>query len=283
MVDRSPDDRFGGAARPCVPRTPRVSSSAAPASTTCAASISTCRATASSSSPGCPARASPAWPSTRSSPRASAGTSSRCRAYARQFLGQMDKPDVDFIEGLSPGGLDRPEVHQPQPAVHGRHHHRGLRLPAAALRAGRRAALPGLRARDREADPAADRRPGARHGGGQPVPGAGAGGAHPQGRVRRPVLHAAGPGLLPRAGRRHGAPRSPTRPSSRSRRSTTSPWWSTGSRSRSRPSSGSPTRWRPRCGWPTGWSCSTSSTSPTTTRTASAASPSGWPARTATR
>ena len=23
-------------------------------------------------------------------------------AYARMFLGQMDKPDVDFIEGLSP-------------------------------------------------------------------------------------------------------------------------------------------------------------------------------------
>mgnify|MGYP001303418366 CR=1 FL=1 len=23
-------------------------------------------------------------------------------AYARQFIGQMDKPDVDFIEGLSP-------------------------------------------------------------------------------------------------------------------------------------------------------------------------------------
>src|SRR5258707_3381519 len=23
-------------------------------------------------------------------------------AYARQFLGQMEKPDVDFIEGLSP-------------------------------------------------------------------------------------------------------------------------------------------------------------------------------------
>ena len=23
-------------------------------------------------------------------------------AYARQFLGQMDKPDVDAIEGLSP-------------------------------------------------------------------------------------------------------------------------------------------------------------------------------------
>ena len=66
-------------------------------------------------------------------------------AYARQFLGQMDKPDVDFIEGLSPGGLDRPEVDQPQPALDGRHHHRGLRLPPPALRPRRPAALPGLR------------------------------------------------------------------------------------------------------------------------------------------
>ncbi len=33
-------------------------------------------------------------------------------AYARQFLGQVDKPDVDFIEGLSPAVVDRPEVHQ---------------------------------------------------------------------------------------------------------------------------------------------------------------------------
>ena len=108
--------------------------------------------------------------------------------------------------GPVPGGLDRPEVDEPQPALDGRHDHRGVRLPAAALRPGRRAALPGLRARDREADAAADRRPGARHGGGQPLPGAGPGGAHPQGRVRRPVLHAADPGLLPRARRRHGAP-----------------------------------------------------------------------------
>jgi excinuclease ABC subunit A len=27
-------------------------------------------------------------------------------AYARQFLGQMDKPDVDFIEGLVSSHLD---------------------------------------------------------------------------------------------------------------------------------------------------------------------------------
>jgi cytochrome c553 len=34
-------------------------------------------------------------------------------AYARQFLSQlMEKPDVDHIEGLSPGDLDRAEVHQ---------------------------------------------------------------------------------------------------------------------------------------------------------------------------
>ena len=66
-------------------------------------------------------------------------------AYARQFLGQMDKPDVDFIDGLSPGRVDRPEVGQPQPAVHRGHGHRGLRLPAAAVRPGRQAALPGLR------------------------------------------------------------------------------------------------------------------------------------------
>ena len=109
----------------------------------------------------CPGRASPAWPSTRSSPRASAATSESLSAYARQFLGQMDKPDVDFIEGLSPGGLDRPEVHLAQPALDRGHDHRGLRLPAAAVRPDRQAALPDLRRADRAADPAADRRPGA--------------------------------------------------------------------------------------------------------------------------
>ncbi|MFN4219216.1 MAG: excinuclease ABC subunit UvrA, partial [Candidatus Bipolaricaulia bacterium] len=34
-------------------------------------------------------------------------------AYARQFLGQMDKPDVDFIEGLSPAiSIDQKTVHK---------------------------------------------------------------------------------------------------------------------------------------------------------------------------
>ena len=38
-------------------------------------------------------------------------------SYARQFLGQMDKPDVDYIEGLSPAiSIDRkPPVRTPGP------------------------------------------------------------------------------------------------------------------------------------------------------------------------
>ena len=63
-------------------------------------------------------------------------------AYARQFLEQMEKPDVDLIDGLSPGDLDRAEDDRLEPALDGRHGHRDLRLPAAAVRQHRRAALP---------------------------------------------------------------------------------------------------------------------------------------------
>jgi len=60
-------------------------------------------------------------------------------AYARQFLEQMEKPDVDLIEGLSPAiSIEQKTT--------GRHRHRDLRLPAAALRQHRRATLPELRA-----------------------------------------------------------------------------------------------------------------------------------------
>ena len=34
-------------------------------------------------------------------------------AYARQFIGLMDKPDVDKIEGLSPGHFHRPKIRHP--------------------------------------------------------------------------------------------------------------------------------------------------------------------------
>ena len=106
-------------------------------------------------------------------------------AYARQFLGQMDKPDVDFIEGLSPAiSIDQKSA-VAQPPLDGRHHHRGLRLPAPAVRPHRRAPLPRVRRRDHPPDPAADRRPHPRAARGHPLPGAGAGGAGPQGRPTR--------------------------------------------------------------------------------------------------
>ena len=47
-------------------------------------------------------------------------------AYARQFLGQMDKPDVDFIEGLSPAVSIDQKSTVAQPAIHRGHDHRGL-------------------------------------------------------------------------------------------------------------------------------------------------------------
>ena len=66
-------------------------------------------------------------------------------SYARQFLGQMDKPDVDFIEGLSPAiSIDQKSAIA-QPALDRRHDHRDLRLPAPALRAHRHPALPEVR------------------------------------------------------------------------------------------------------------------------------------------
>ena len=60
-------------------------------------------------------------------------------AYARQFLGQMEKPDVDQIDGLVAGDQHRPEGRLAEPALDGRHRHRDLRLPAPALRPHRAA------------------------------------------------------------------------------------------------------------------------------------------------
>ena len=34
-------------------------------------------------------------------------------SYARQFLGQMEKPNVEKIEGLSPAIFDRSEIDEP--------------------------------------------------------------------------------------------------------------------------------------------------------------------------
>ena len=66
--------------------------------------------------------------------------------YARQFLDQMERPEVDSIDGLEPGDFDRAEDHQPQSALDRGDDHRDLRLSARAVRGDRRAALPQLRA-----------------------------------------------------------------------------------------------------------------------------------------
>ena len=47
-------------------------------------------------------------------------------AYARQFLEQMEKPDVDLIDGLSPAISIEQKTTGSQPALDGRHGHRDL-------------------------------------------------------------------------------------------------------------------------------------------------------------
>ena len=54
-------------------------------------------------------------------------------AYARQFLGQMDKPDVDFLEGLSPA-ISIDQKRESKPTFHRWHHYGNLRLPETPLR-----------------------------------------------------------------------------------------------------------------------------------------------------
>jgi excinuclease ABC subunit A len=62
-------------------------------------------------------------------------------AYARQFLGQMEKPDVDYIEGLSPAiSIDQKgPPHNPRSSGHA---DRDIRLPAASLCPHRASSLP---------------------------------------------------------------------------------------------------------------------------------------------
>ncbi len=102
-------------------------------------------------------------------------------AYARQFLGQMDKPDVDFIEGLSPAiSIDQKSASRNPRSTVGTitEVYDYLRL---MLRADRRAALPDVRTRHHAPDAAADRRPGAGAARRHALPGPRAGRAWPQG------------------------------------------------------------------------------------------------------
>ena len=94
-------------------------------------------------------------------------------AYARQFLEQLQKPDIDEIEGPAADDRHRAAVRHQQPAQHGRDDDGNLRLPARALA---RAGTPhcwDLRPGDRQPIALADRRRGHeipdRHQGDDPV------------------------------------------------------------------------------------------------------------------
>ena len=73
--------------------------------------------------------------------------------FAKRFVGQLKKPDVDFVNGLSPVvSIDQKTVGS-NPALDRRHDDRHLRLPADAVRHDGDAALPDVRrgARDSHA------------------------------------------------------------------------------------------------------------------------------------
>ncbi len=77
-------------------------------------------------------------PSIRSSPRASAATSSACRPTPASIIEQMEKPEVESDRGHLAVHLHRPEDDLDQSPLDRRHRHRDLRPLPAALRAGRR-------------------------------------------------------------------------------------------------------------------------------------------------
>ena len=66
-------------------------------------------------------------------------------SYARQFLGQMEKPDVESIEGLSPAISIDQKNHLAQPPFHGGNGDGNLRLFPIAVRAYRHPALSEMR------------------------------------------------------------------------------------------------------------------------------------------
>jgi hypothetical protein len=136
------------------------------------------------------------------------GAAALCRV-AERVRAPVPGPDGQarrgFNRGVVAGDLDRPEDDVAQPAVHGRHRHRDLRLPAPAVGTHRPSALPHLRQADRRAVDRAGHRPGDGAGGGHALHGARADRARAQGRVRQGLRRAARRGLRAREGRRRAA------------------------------------------------------------------------------
>jgi hypothetical protein len=145
-------------------------------------------------------------------------------AYARQFLGRLDKPDVDLIEGLSPAiSIEQKATsHNPRSTVGTvTEIHDYLRLLFA------RAGTPycpdhGLPLAGADGEPDGGRRAGPARGHQADDPGAR--GAREEGRVHRAVCADAGAGLHPLSGGRADLRARRTCPRSRRPRSTTSTW-----------------------------------------------------------
>ena len=139
-------------------------------------------------------------------------------AYARQFLGQMDKPDVDFIEGLSPAiSIDQKSASRNPRSTVGTitEIYDYLRLLYARIGVPH---CPKCGSGRHPPDAPADRRPHPRAARGHPVPGARARGAGPQGRVRGPARRAGQAGLRPGPRRRRDRSSSAEREAQRSAR-----------------------------------------------------------------
>ena len=171
-------------------------------------------------------------------------------AYARQFLGQMDKPDVDFIEGLSPAvSIDQKSTNRNPRSTVGTITEVYDYLRLLFARAGRpHCPVCGEPITRQTPQQIVDQLLDCPRT--HPVPGARPRRPGPQGRVRRPLRRAPDQGLLPRPRRRRGRlarraadareaaeahDRGRRRPPRRPRATT-------------RPSAGSPTRSRPRSG-----------------------------------
>lgn len=123
-------------------------------------------------------------------------------SYARQFLGQMDKPDVDFIEGLSPAvSIDQKSTSRNPRSTVGTitEVYDYLRLLFARIG---KPHCPECRMADLPPVAAGHRRPGPRAPRGQPLPGALPARPRTQGRVRRPLRRPPDQGLQPRPRRR---------------------------------------------------------------------------------
>ena len=204
-------------------------------------------------------------------------------SYARQFLGQMDKPDVDFIEGLSPAvSIDQKSTSRNPRSTVGTITEIYDYLRLLFARIGRpHCPVCGELVTKQTPQAIVDRV--------LEMP------ESTRFQVLAPVVRdrkgefvdllssLTAPGVLPGAGRRRGQPDRRGARAEEAGEALDRGGRRPAHREDDAPASASPTRWRRPSGWPRASSSSTSSTCPTTTRTGSAATRRRWPARTTTR